>query len=218
MLSRHRLENHLQCRKVSACDLAGAGRGGWLLAAAAMATASSSVVPDAHLRPPEIAMAAEGRPAAANVAAAKDGGRQWWQRRQQIKEEGEAVRIGHVNDDVRPHPRAPEGEGGEDSIVDAGGVGQSPLCPRRLQTSRARGRRGGGRAKGCRDLEEGGGGAWRKEARRRCPLSAHGEDHEQAPCQTRATAWKAGTTGMLNKAGAGVGEQRKETQSDSCVK
>ena len=139
-----------------------------------MATASSSVVPDAHLRPPEIAMAAEGRPAAANVAAAKDGGRQWWQRRQQIKEEGEAVRIGHVNDDVRPHPRAPEGEGGEDSIVDAGGVGQSPLCPRRLQTSRARGRRGGGRAKGCRDLEEGGGGGRggrRRAAAARCRLT-----------------------------------------------
>ena len=37
-------------------------------------------------------------------------------------------------------------------------MGQSPPHPRRLQTSRAQGRRGEGRAEGCRDLEEGGGG------------------------------------------------------------
>jgi hypothetical protein len=39
-----------------------------------MATASSSAVSDAHPRPPEIATAAEGCPAAADAAAAKDGG------------------------------------------------------------------------------------------------------------------------------------------------
>ena len=38
---------------------------------------------------------------------------------------------------------------------------------------------------------------------------------KQAPCQTREAAWKAGTTGTSIKAGVGVGEQRKETQSDS---
>ncbi len=44
------------------------------MATAATATAFLSAAPDTHPRPPEIATAAEVRPAAADVAAAKDGG------------------------------------------------------------------------------------------------------------------------------------------------
>jgi hypothetical protein len=75
---------------------------------------------------------------------------------------GEAVQIGHVNDDVRLHPRVPEGEGGEDLIVGTGKEGQSLPCSHCLQTSRAQGQRGEGRAKGCHDLEEGGEGGGRR--------------------------------------------------------